>query len=88
MWLIAQGLFFNHPFYTEVGEFQCGERKNDNFISLPEIIEVWWLHFEINVIQIGYIHWKPERWTTFISARQMLHSERQSQKPRDEKAEV
>lgn len=54
MWLIAQGLFLNHPFYTEVGGFQCDERKNYHFISLSEINEVWWVHFEISVVQIGY----------------------------------
>lgn len=52
MWLIAQGFFLNHPFYTEVGEFQCEERNEYHFISWSEICEVWWLHFKISVVQI------------------------------------
>lgn len=43
---------FNHPHYTEVGGFQ-GDKKNFSF-CLPQIYEVWCLHFMICLVQISY----------------------------------
>lgn len=35
------------------------KEKKYHFISLSEIIEVWWVHFEISVVQIASLN--PER---------------------------
>lgn len=93
IWLIAQGLFFflNYPQYTEVGEFQRDKRKISHSISLPQICEVWCLHFKICLVQISFTNWPAEAerdgQTYFLVARH-LTLETRSQTPRKAKVQV
>lgn len=66
------------------------KEKNYHFISRSEICEIWWLHFKTSVVQIDQLPapLKPPDVDYLHSAGQMLHSERQCQKPSEEKVEV